>query len=126
MKQWHGGNDARTSPSYFGVSIVGTNRTEIHPFHLEDFKKVLERIIQLSEIRYGSHFPDGHTSRPIIDLIYVDDESPNRRIVAYRFTSDAAYDLYKSQLIELGSSLGRGTFRDPTSDNWLFDQFLRD
>lgn len=107
MKGWFGANDAKTSLMYFGY----TSQPEHHE---EEFRKVLERVKAL-EMTYVAHrWSDGtpNYSRPAVELSYVDDETPDKKVVAFRFTSDAAYDRYHPELLELGGGLGRGVW-DP-------------
>ncbi len=101
MKRWFGNSDHKTSEGYFYGDA---------PYHMDQFKAVYTKLAELSEA--GE-----------VDLIYVDDESP-RKVVAYRFKSDAAYNAHRGEVHGLGMSLGRGIW-EPFRDKYLFDQFFR-
>jgi hypothetical protein len=56
----------------------------------------------------------------VVELLYIDDESLNHFVVAYRFTSDHAFNEHHSELLQAGgSSLGRGTW-NPWHDKYQY------
>jgi len=86
MKKFMGGNDHRTSPSYFSGS---------HEYHYVAFHRTKKLLLRLAKWR-------------IVEMFYIDDESTNAFVVAYRFTSDKFFDRFWPRTIKLASMLGRG------------------
>jgi hypothetical protein len=110
MKQWFGGNDAYTSPSYFAAD----GRTVDH----ERFPLLVALLRQLAEDRYSV---EGYAS-PWVELIYLDDESP-RKVIAYRHTSDISYRVWHPRLLELAGSFARGSW-GPFRDRYQYKTLL--
>jgi hypothetical protein len=112
MKKWFGNNDSKTSASYFGIYDNYTKE------QLFTFEQVKDYLIGLTKTR------DTLNHYPIVELIYLDDESVNK-VVAFRFTSDYGYDTFNNHLIKLSSSLGRGIwdhFRSDFTYNTFFSK----
>ena len=101
-KHWPSGSAAKTSSMYFGYC---------HPIDLRPtYDIVLNRLLQLTQ--------DG-----AVQLLYVDNQIEERKVVAFRFTSDAAYNEHRDQLVKMASDLDRGIWEPNRNDDqrqtWL-------
>jgi hypothetical protein len=113
MEQYLGANDADTSLAYFGYH---GSSPMLEPL----YAAVKQRLVQLSKETYSCF--DGYV-RCVVDLAYIC-ESGDRHVVAYRFTSDAAYAKFHRELMELGgSSLARGVW-EPFRNSYQFREWL--
>lgn len=110
--KWYGSADHKTNKVMFYLDDV----RRCNAWQIDEFEQVVEKIIDLSNTR-DEH---GHTPVQLIASRFDHDSI----FIAYRFTSDRAYDTYNSFLIAMGSSLGRGVFA-PWNDKWVFDRFIR-
>jgi len=99
MKRWFGTSDIKTSPSYLASS---------HYYHWDAFQEVVKLLNDLQE--------QGH-----VQLIYIDDEA-SPFVVAYRFTSDTAYNQYHGTLFNYALGLESGIWN--TSDQAMYQKFL--
>lgn len=87
MKQWFGGSPAKTNAGYISGS---------HHYHWDEFQAAVRYLFELTETR-------------AVELIYIDDEA-SPFVIAYRFTSDTAYDEHRSKLTNLVGGCGRGVW----------------
>lgn len=99
MKRWFGTSDVKTTPSYLAST---------HYYHWDAFQELVKFLNELEE--------QGHAQ-----LIYIDDES-SPFVVAYRFTSDAAFNKYHGTLHNIALGLEQGAWN--TSDQAQYQKFL--
>lgn len=104
MKKWCGYSDSKTSLMYFGFE--GN-----HPDHKKEFDLLLEKMMELEKI--GA-----------LQFAYIDNESPDKHVVAYRFVSDRSHNAHFSSLLNLGGGLGRGCWC-PFTDDATYNMFLK-
>jgi hypothetical protein len=109
-RQWYGGNDADTSPSYFACSPDTADHAR--------FPELVAMLRRLAQDRYEV----GDYSSPWVELIYLDDESP-RKVIAFRFTSDIARRKWRPWLMEVAGCFGRGGW-DPWRDRHQYRTLL--
>jgi hypothetical protein len=100
MKRFFGNSDHKTSESYY------SSDQEYHYAELAGVREELEKLVATGEAQF----------------LYVDDES-DRRVVAFRFTSDAAHDAHYGKVLSRGLSLGRGGW-DPFGDLHQYWEFF--
>lgn len=107
----YGNTDTKTSPHtyFFGVENAVAE-------HREQFAAVWRRLNQLVETKDGNGYK-------IVDLLFsrLDDKVA---VVAYRFTSDWAYDRYYGEVQQLGRSLGRGGFEPFGGRGYDYENYL--
>lgn len=111
---WFGNTDTKTSTSYYAYE--GENATEIHQ------KAMTALLVRMREL---ADTVDSN-GRVVFQFIYTNLNAVNP-IVAFRFTSDWAYDRYHDYLLEAGSSLGRGVFdvwRSDPSAKYFFATYI--
>jgi hypothetical protein len=110
--KWHGSTTARTNSAFFYLDEGASQ--EQH----EDLMWLHTFLLELAKIRDGNGYP-------VLEL-FAERINHTHPFVAYRFTSDWAYNKFNSSLTSLGASLGRGVF-DPfgNRDAYFFERYLR-
>lgn len=110
---WFGHSDASTSRLYFAYDAPS------NAVHHTQMAAVVQRMRELADLVDGN-------GRAVFEFVYANLDVQNP-IIAFRFTSDWAYDQYNAELVKLGSSLGRGVFKpwgsDPAS-KYFFDRYI--
>ena len=105
----HGYTDAKTAPHTFFYDSQPEH-------HNNEFEVVVTRLTELSK-EFAKHIfisePEecaSYLRHPVQLIIEIarDIHGEQARLVAFRFTSDAAYDKYRDELVALGGGLGRG------------------
>lgn len=99
MKRWFGTSDAKTTPSYLAST---------HYYHWDAFQEIVQ-------------FLNGLVEQGDVQLVYIDDEA-SPFVVAYRFTSDAAYNKEHGTLHNMALGLEQGAWN--TSDQAQYEKFL--
>lgn len=112
--KWHGTNIR-------GAMAFSYDRETASPdLHPVQFDQVVARLTELSQQRDGNGWP-------IVKFVFTrfDHTSP---VVAYQWTSEWADHKFDSELVALGSSLGRGMWKvfgsDPVA-KYDFDRYVR-
>lgn len=108
VKDWHGGSAAKTSVMFFGYNLYTSYGTfseneEIYRRYMTQFDGVSARLFELS--REGE-----------VQLLYLDRSLVERRVVAFRFTSESAYNAHRKELVSIGDALGRGVWEPLRND----------
>ena len=103
---WHGNDDHHTSPHSFWTG------PELNPMHVDAFKAVIARLLDLE-------------ATGAVQFLFHNPNSSEGHFVAYRFTSDEAYNRYYTDVHVAGRGLGRGCF-EPfyTSSNQDCERFV--
>ncbi len=116
-KRWCGVSDVKTQLAYFGyngfASAYGTlyeGNAMQYGMWERAFGAVYKMLLRLEE---GGH----------VQLAYVDNTMVERRVVAYRFTSDQAYDCHHSALMSVGIVMSFGKW-DSFGDQHQFSEYL--
>jgi len=115
VKGWFGGSAAKTSTVYFGYSLLNTygsfeENEELYHKYMEQFDRVTNTLFRLHQ--------EGQ-----VQLVYVDNYLVERRIVAFRFTSSDAYNLYRDELVSMANLLGRGVWEPYRNDHQYAEWF---
>ena len=86
VKFWKGGSAAKTSILFFGYN---------HPDGRETYNMVAERLLSLAQEK-------------AVQILYMDNTVQERRVVAFRFTSEKMYGQFRDELVKLGERLKKG------------------
>jgi hypothetical protein len=103
--RWFGNDDIATSPHSFWTG------PELHTRHIAQFQAVLFLLQRLVE-------------EEKVQLLFLNAKSKNGYFLAYRFTSDENYALHRDEVVNTGSSLGRGGFRPWQKGSDDYEEFV--
>lgn len=107
--RFHGASEHKCNPGYFTYEEKPYH-PDVMTYMREQFKAVCTRLEELSKERDAN-------GRFMVQFVATMNEPVRHPFVAYRFTSDFAYDRYERELVRLGGSLGRGVW-DPFKDSY--------
>lgn len=115
-KGWLGGNDYKTGESCFEYDMAYSygpycpDIAHLYDPYIAAFDAVCDALAALADVG-------------MVEFIYRDLTRKEKRVVAFRYTSDAAYDAHRDRIVQIGSDLGRGVW-DPFNDSHQFEKWF--
>lgn len=118
VSDWHGGSAGKTSSLFFGYNLI----EEVGSFNKHSktyegvavpFRQLLQALLRL--VLEGK-----------AELLYYDNSLMERKVVAFRFTSEYSYDEYRDGLVEVGEEkIERGVW-EPLRNAKQYKKWIAD
>lgn len=94
-KNWPAGSASKTATLFFGYQLANEE-------HQRTYRIVINRLLHLAL--------DNE-----VQILYMDNEAQERRVVVFRFVSGQSYDQYRDELVQTAGDLEKGVW-EPNRD----------